>query len=199
MLTAKRKEKLDRVAAQRQKMTVVLENVHDPHNIGAVLRTCDAVGIQEIFVIYTDDRLDEDRLNDIKVSSTGVRKWMDIHVYRSVEACFLDVNAAYDTIIATHLDATSQSVYKTDLSTNFALLLGNEHEGISEEAIKYSDKNIIIPQWGMVQSLNISVACAVILYESSRQRQQKGLYSNSIELGDNWRKSIQEEFYKRHK
>jgi tRNA (guanosine-2'-O-)-methyltransferase len=199
MLTEEREAKLRRVAAFRQKMTVILENVHDPHNIGAVLRTCDAVGIQEIYVIYTDAGLDAGRLDDIKVSSTGVRKWMDIHVFDDVDACFRAVNAQYDTILATHLDFDSQSTYQTDLTGKVAILLGNEKDGISTEALRYADKNILIPQFGMVQSLNISVACATILYESSRQRQEKNMYQDQIAVDDTWRCDILNKFMDRHK
>lgn len=187
------------VAAFRQKMTVVLENVHDPHNIGAVLRTCDAVGIQEVFIIYTDERLDAQRLNNIKVSSTGVRKWMDIHIFHSVEECMNRVTQHYDYMVATHLDAESKSLYSLDLSKSFALLLGNEHEGLTPEILTYADVNIVIPQFGMVQSLNISVACAVILYEASRQRQSNDMYQSTISTDDQWRRNIFNNFIERHK
>lgn len=198
-MSERRKEKLHTVAAFRQKMTVVLENVHDPHNIGAVLRTCDAVGIQEVFIIYTDERLDAQRLNNIKVSSTGVRKWMDIHIFHSVEECMNRVTQHYDYMVATHLDAESKSLYSLDLSKSFALLLGNEHEGLTPEILTYADVNIVIPQFGMVQSLNISVACAVILYEASRQRQSNDMYQSTISTDDQWRRNIFNNFIERHK
>ena len=82
MTTQNRRSKFERVAARRQEMTVVLENVHDPHNIGAVLRSCDAVGIDEIFVLYTEDHLDFERLEKIGTSATGVKKWMKINCFR---------------------------------------------------------------------------------------------------------------------
>lgn len=178
MITEERLAKFARVAAARQNMTVIIENVHDPHNIGAVMRTCDSVGIQEIYILYTEEHLNEEQLNKVQGSATGVRKWLHINFYRDVTACFEAVQQKYDTILATHLDHEGKSLYDLDMTGNVALLFGNEHAGISEAALKYADGNFIIPQYGMVNSLNISVACAVTLYEAARQRTAKGLYSD---------------------
>ena len=88
-MTPEREEKFEKVVAQRQfDLTVILENVHDPHNIGAVLRSCDSVGIREIFVLYTDDKLTEEKLTIGKKSSSGARKWVDVHYFTDVEKCF---------------------------------------------------------------------------------------------------------------
>ncbi|MBT8189701.1 MAG: RNA methyltransferase [Saprospiraceae bacterium] len=199
MLTEARDNKLKRVAAARQEMTVVLENVHDPHNIGAVLRTCDSVGIQEIYVLYTDERLTPERLSHFKVSSTGVKKWMHIHYFDDCKSCFEAVNQKYDKILATHLDKESKSIYETDHIGRIAYVFGNEHEGVSEMALKYCHGNILIPQYGMVQSLNISVACAVTLYEASRQRIQGGLYSDKLDENDDLRMNYYHHFLDKHK
>jgi len=161
-------------------MTIIIENVHDPHNIGAVMRTCDSVGIQEMYVLYTESRLTEERLEEVQGSSTGVRKWLDVHFYTDTKRCFDDIRKKYEKIYATHLDAEQVSLYDLDLTQNVALLFGNEHEGISEEALSYADGNFIIPQYGMVNSLNISVACAVSLYEAARQRTAEEMYSSEL-------------------
>ncbi|NNE27224.1 MAG: RNA methyltransferase [Saprospiraceae bacterium] len=199
MVTEQRDNKFRRVAAYRQAMTVVLENVHDPHNIGAVLRTCDCVGIQEIYVLYTDERLSEDRWKDFKVTSTGVKKWMHVHFFTDIDKCFKSVRDKYDKIFATHLDKNSNSIYNHDLSGSVAFLFGNEHEGVSENALKYADGNILIPQFGMVQSLNISVACAITLYESARQRINAGLYQSELMEDDTQRQEIYKHFLAKHK
>lgn len=177
LITEKRLAKFERVAACRQDMTVILENVHDPHNIGAVLRTCDSVGIQEVFIIFTDARLSAERLDDVKGSSTGVGKWMDIHIYHSVKECIDEVRKRYSTLLATHLNEASVNFYEKDLAGNIGFIMGNEHKGLSEELLSHADHNVNIPQYGMVNSLNISVACAVMLYEASRQRAATGLYA----------------------
>jgi len=159
-------------------MTVIIENVHDPHNIGAVMRTCDSVGIQELFILYTEEHLDEEHLNKVQGSSTGVRKWLDVHFYRDVDKCFSAVKKKYDVVLATHLDHEGRSLYDQDMTKKVALLFGNEHDGVSTKALAHADGNFIIPQYGMVNSLNISVACAVTLYEAARQRTAAGFYTD---------------------
>ncbi len=176
MISEKRLEKFARVAALRQDMTVILENVHDRHNIGAVLRSCDAVGIQELFILYTEKRLQERHLDEVKSTSTGVRKWMDVHFFTEIEPCFKEVRERYDLVLGTHLAEDSKDLYTLDLTKKVALLFGNEHEGISSEALTHCDGNFTIPQFGMVGSLNISVACAVTIYEAARQRKAADLY-----------------------
>lgn len=198
MISERRQEKLKTVAAARQNMTVIFENVHDPHNIGAVIRSCDAVGIQEVYVLYTEDRLTQARLEQLETTSTGVKKWMHIHFYRDVEACFKDVRSKYDTVLATHLAKDAKDLHALDLTQNVAFLFGNEHEGLSEEALRHADGNFIIPQFGMVQSLNISVACAVTLYEALRQRKQKGMYKKTLEEGSDLNQKIYKHFIDKH-
>lgn len=199
MLTEARDNKLKCVAAARQEMTIVLENVHDPHNIGAVLRTCDSVGIQEIYVLYTDERLTPERLSHFKVSSTGVKKWMHIHYFDDCDACFAEVNKKYNRVLATHLDRESRSIYDTDHTGRIAYVFGNEHDGVSEKALDYCHGNILIPQYGMVKSLNISVACAVTLYEASRQRQKSGMYDVELNENDSLRMAYYHHFLDKHK
>lgn len=178
-MTPEREAKFRQVASRRQpNLTVILENVHDPHNIGAVLRTCDSVGIKEIFVLYSEPQLHRDRLELGKQSSSGARRWVDVHFYTNTAACFQHVQQHYQKIWSTHLSEDSMDLYDLNLTESVALLFGNEHDGLSEEALQYSNGNFLIPQIGMVKSLNISVACAVTLYEAYRQRNQKGYYTS---------------------
>lgn len=172
---------MKQVAANRQRMTVILENVHDQHNIGAVMRTCDAVGIQEVYVLYTDDRLDEDHFYRFKKSASSAKKWLELHYFQDTIACFTAIKEKYDLVLATHLGADAKSIHDLDLTGNVALLFGNEKDGISQEALGHADMNMVIPQFGMVQSLNISVACAVTLYEALRQRNAEGMYGRDLE------------------
>jgi len=198
MISDRRKEKFKKVAAARQRMTVILENVHDPHNIGAVLRSCDAVGIQEIYILYTEDRLQQARLEQMSTTSTGVKKWMQIHFYRDVQECFTAIKKTYDLVLATHLDKEAKDLHALDLKGNIAFLFGNEHEGLSEEALSYADGNFIIPQFGMVQSLNISVACAITLYEALRQRKEAGMYLQNIEEANEENQALYKHFVDKH-
>ena len=198
-MTPERQEKFEKVVAQRQfNLTVILENVHDPHNIGAVLRTCDSVGIREIYVLYTDEALTEENLVVGKRSSSGARKWVDVHYFEDVNTCFEVVKMKYKQVFCTHLSHDSKSLYDLDLSQSVALLFGNEHDGVSETALSFCDGNFIIPQMGMVQSLNISVACAVTLYEAARQRIEKGYFETNPSASEIQKQELLEEYIKRH-
>lgn len=173
-MTPERKQRFREVIAKRQPgLTVVLENVHDPHNIAAVMRSCDAVGIQELFVLNSDKRVSE---RWSRRSSASAEKWLDVQVYNDLDACMQAVKSRYEQVYATHLNQDSISLHDMEMSGSLALVFGNEKEGVSEEMLHYVDGNFIIPQVGMIQSLNISVACAVTLYEAFRQRLEKGMY-----------------------
>lgn len=187
------------VAERRQpNLTVILENVHDPHNIGAVLRSCDSVGIQEVFVLYTEPRLDQERIEIGKNASSGARKWIDIHLYHDVEACFAHVEQRYKHIWATHLGEQAVDLYEIDFIQSVALLFGNEHDGVSDASLKHATGNFLIPQMGMVQSLNISVACAVTLYEALRQRRAADMYGDKNPMTETERSGLVEAYLDRH-
>ncbi len=185
LITPEREEKIKKLAANRQKdLTVILENVHDPHNLGAVLRTCDSVGIQEIYALYTiESPATLENLAGHK-SSSGAKKWVDIHYFDQVNDCIDAVRKKYDRIYGTHLDNEAIDLYDLDLVRSAALVFGNEHRGISSELVSLLDGNFIIPQVGMVQSLNISVAVAISLYEALRQRKKAGKYDIPYDSGN---------------
>jgi tRNA (guanosine-2'-O-)-methyltransferase len=179
-LKPQRRERFEEVVSKRQfNLTVVLENVNDPHNIGAVMRSCDAVGIAEVYVIYTGEHKNSIRQYIGNNSASGAKKWVKANFYTSLEECFADVRKKYSHIYGTKLDQSSVSLYELNLAQDVALVFGNEQKGISEEALQYLDGNFIIPQYGMTQSLNISVACAVTLFEAMRQRETLGLYNDT--------------------
>lgn len=187
-MTEERLKKIEDVVRKRQTdLTVILNNVHDPHNLGAVLRTCDSVGISEIYVLYTEDRNSEENLLLGKKAAASARKWVDVFLYTDVKKCFEHIRSKYDRILGTHLGVDSISVYDIDFTSPVALVFGNEHLGIDTEVLNYLDGNFIIPQVGMVQSLNISVSAAISLYEALRQREKAGKYDsdfndNSVKL-----------------
>ena len=182
ILLERRVEKFKEVIAKRQlDIAIVLENVHDPHNIGAVLRSCDSVGIQNIYIVNTDPRIqDRKRYDDLKTSS-GAAKWLNIHYYEELDLAIREIKEKYKRLIATHLSSEAKSLYEIEFTESFALAFGNEHEGITDAFLAHADANLIVPQHGMVQSLNISVACAVCLFEISRQRGLKSAYSDSFD------------------
>lgn len=198
-MTPERLAKFSRVAAGRQpNLTVILENVHDAHNIGAVLRSCDSVGVHEIFVLYTEPHLSMDNIVLGKRSSGGALKWVDVNLYTDVEACFQHVRRKCDIVLGTHLGENAESVFQLDLTRSVALLFGNERDGLSAEARSHCDGNFVIPQVGMAESLNISVACAVTLYEAFRQRMEKGFYGPNFQISDSAQDGLLAEYIRRH-
>lgn len=174
-MTPERKEKLTRVLSNRQPdITVVLENVFDPHNISAVMRTCDAVGVQDIYILNT--KIPRHKKWGPR-SSSSAAKWLTVHQFENAEECFIQLRKNYATILTTHLSADAVSLYDTDLTQPIALVFGNEHSGVSDEIRALADGNFVIPQSGIIRSLNISVACAVSLYEAFRQKNVAGHYN----------------------
>lgn len=178
-MTPERSEKLLRVLSKRQSnLTVVMENVQDPHNISAVMRTCDAVGIQDIYILNT--KIPRHKKFGAKSSSSAL-KWLTIHQYSNNEECFTALRKNYNKILTTHLSSDAIGLHEIDFTESIALVFGNEHEGVTEEVRALADGNFIIPQMGIIQSLNISVACAVTIYEALRQKTNAGHY-NSVSL-----------------
>ncbi len=173
MPTERRIKKMKRVLENRQAdLTVVCENIHDPHNVSAILRSCDAVGVEKVHLFYTY----EDFPKIGKKSSASAKKWIEIDSHRDIDELYQSLKKQGMTIYTTHLGNQSVSIYEVDWCKPAAIVVGNEHSGVSEEMLKISDQNIHIPMFGMIQSLNVSVAAAVILYEACRQRQHKKFY-----------------------
>jgi tRNA (guanosine-2'-O-)-methyltransferase len=176
MRSERRLLRLESVIRNRQPdLTVVLENVHDPHNVSAVLRSCDASGVVEIQLVYNEDEFP--KLG--KKSSASAKKWVEHRDFDSIGKCYESLRKQGFIILATHLSKKSVSLYDLDLTKKTALVFGNEHRGVSDEAAAQADGVFMIPMFGMIQSLNVSVACAVALFEAVRQRILKGRYANT--------------------
>lgn len=173
-MTPERNERLIAVLNKRQPdLTIVLENVFDPHNISAVMRTADAVGIQDIFIL--NNKIPPHRKWGTK-SSSSAAKWLTIHQYTNADECLAELRKRYKKIYTTHLSTDAVGLHQLNLTESVALIFGNEHSGVSDEIISKADGNFIIPQVGIIKSLNISVACAVTLYEAFRQKSNAGHY-----------------------
>jgi tRNA (guanosine-2'-O-)-methyltransferase len=173
-MTPERRQRLLSVLNKRRAdITLILENVSDPHNISAVMRTCDAVGVQEIFVLNT--RIPRHKKWGAK-SSSSASKWLTVHQFSDVESCLEIVRSKYARILTTHLSGDAVSLHNISFLEPIGLVFGNEHDGVSEELRSRADGNFIIPQVGVIRSLNISVACAVTLYEAFRQKSFAGQY-----------------------
>jgi tRNA (guanosine-2'-O-)-methyltransferase len=191
-MTPERRERLLSVLNKRQHdIAIVLENVFDPHNISAVMRTCDAVGVQEVYVLNT--KIPRHKKWGAR-SSSSAAKWLTVYQFENAEECFKELRKKFPKILTTHLSSDAVNLYAIDFTQPLALVFGNEHSGVSEEIRKLADGNFVIPQTGIIQSLNISVACAVTLYEAFRQKTGAGHYdqrklddSRYNELFKEWR------------
>jgi tRNA (guanosine-2'-O-)-methyltransferase len=163
------------VKARQFSLKVVLENIHDPHNVSAILRTCDAVGIPKVALLYTIEKFPKIS----RIASASANKWIDREKFTKVDECYNQLRKEEFKIFASSLAKGSKDLYELDFTCKSAIILGNEHRGVSDEAAKFADEIFHIPMFGMVQSLNVSVAAAVILYEILRQRRLKGMYKKS--------------------
>ncbi|HTX18627.1 MAG TPA: RNA methyltransferase [Bacteroidota bacterium] len=173
MKSERRESKIRSVLSRRQPgLTIVMENIHDPHNVSAMLRSADAVGIHEVQLVYTKEKFP--RVG--KKSSSSANKWVGRRKFPSVRSCYDQLRSEGFLILATRLSDEARSPYAIDLTSKCAIVFGNEHIGVSDEAASLADGTIKIPMMGMIQSLNVSVACAVILYEALRQRTAAGQY-----------------------
>jgi tRNA (guanosine-2'-O-)-methyltransferase len=192
--TEKRWEKVRSVVEKRQPdLTIVLENLNDPHNFSAVLRSCDAVGIMNIHMVYYGSQPFPKLGNK---SSASAKKWIDIYRYDSIPECYDVLRKDGKKIFTTHMAKDAVYLYDLDLTQPVALVFGNEHSGVSDEAVRLADGNFLIPQVGMIQSLNISVAAAVTLYEAYRQKMMAGHYANPKLQGMDFN-NLHEEYLRR--
>lgn len=150
----------------------MLENIHDPHNVSAIFRSCDAVGLPLVSLVYNYEKFPKIG----KKSSASAFKWVKRQKFGSIESCYESLKKDGFTIYASTLKDTSVNLYDIDLTGKIALVIGNEHRGISAEAEKLADSTVYIPMFGMIQSLNVSVSAAVMLYEAARQRHEKKMF-----------------------
>ncbi len=168
----RRYERLKQVLNQRQPdLTVLAEDVHKPHNLSAIIRTCDAVGVLNIHAV--------NRHSDTPTFSQvaqGSEKWVNLHLHSDIKTAIKHLQANNHKVYAAHLSDVAIDYRQVDYTQPTAILLGTEKWGVTSDAADLVDGHIVIPMQGMVQSLNVSVANAVILFEAQRQRLQAGLY-----------------------
>ena len=175
MATARRIDRLRSVAAARQAgLTIVLEDIHDPHNAEAVFRSCDAFGVQQVHLVFEHEAPFEPRRVG-KASSASANKWLSFTVHRSTAACLDALRATGHVMVAAAPPPHGCELAAANLTApRLALLFGNEHRGLSDEALAAADQVMSIATVGMVRSLNLSVAAAICLHETTRQRAATG-------------------------
>lgn len=172
-LSERRLKRVVNAASHRQRgLMVIMEDVHNPHNLAAIARSCDAFGIQQIAFTMEDENLFDPKQVG-KIASASASKWLDYRVFENGTRDALTTlkNEGWH-IIATWVNPDAKSIHEIDFTEydKLALLLGNEHSGISQTAIQLADSYMYIPMMGMIESFNVSVAAALSLFEITRQR-----------------------------
>ncbi|NQY64321.1 MAG: tRNA (guanosine(18)-2'-O)-methyltransferase TrmH [Alteromonadaceae bacterium] len=171
-MTPERHKRIKQMLDQRQPdLTVCMEGVHKTHNIAAVVRTCDAIGVSDVHAVWKNEQMEV-----LGGSAAGSQNWIDVHNYSRTEDAIQAFKAQNMQVLVTNLSASAVDFREIDYSKPTAVILGQEKFGASDIALELADQHIVIPMVGMVQSLNVSVACSVVLYEAQRQRQLAGMY-----------------------
>jgi tRNA (guanosine-2'-O-)-methyltransferase len=172
-ITDRRKKRITEVLARRQKdLALVFDNIWDPHNVSAVLRSCDAFGVLDVHLYYTDSQWPE--LG--KKSSASAKKWVRRTRHLDAGAMVETLRAGGGQVLRTGFSETARPVMDFDFTIPTAIILSNEHRGTAPEIAELVSDEIYIPMQGMVQSFNVSVAAAIILYEAFKQRWEAGMY-----------------------
>ncbi|MGF1691646.1 tRNA (guanosine(18)-2'-O)-methyltransferase TrmH [Photobacterium kagoshimensis] len=174
-MTPDRYQRIQSVLATRQTdLTVCMEEVHKPNNVSAIVRTADAVGIHKVHAVWPDDKM-----RMLSHTSAGARNWVELETHDTMLEAVQHLKSQGMQVLATNLSDTAIDFRDVDYTKPTAIILGGEKNGITQEALALADQDIIIPMVGMVQSLNVSVASALILYEAQRQRQNAGMYDQA--------------------
>ncbi len=169
MTPAREKRIRDTEKRRFASLVLIVECIDDPHNLGAILRTCDAVGVGEVHLVYPASR--GPRMRELKTkSAASAAKWLKIVRRASITSCVASLHRRGFKVLVTALAERGKPQWESNLKNKVAIAVGNEHDGASPKLLRLADGVITIPMRGMVQSLNVSVATAVILEEALRQR-----------------------------
>jgi len=171
-MNSERYARICEMLARRQPdLTVCMEQVHKPHNVSAIVRTADAVGVHEVHAVWPGKNM-----RTMASSAAGSNSWVTVKTHPTIADAVTQLKSSGMQILATHLSDKAVDFRDIDYTSPTCILMGQEKTGITQEALDLADQDIIIPMIGMVQSLNVSVASALILYEAQRQRQNAGMY-----------------------
>ncbi len=175
-MTPKRFQKIKDMLKRRQPdLTVITDNVHKPHNLAAIIRSCDAIGIGNIYCLSKN----EEKVGVNLKAASGTNRWVKMHIFDSATKLCEKLKSDGITIYIANNHGISLDFKDVDFTIPTAIVLGAELNGISPELKFLSDHEISIPMNGMAENLNVSVANAVILFEIQRQREMAGLYEKT--------------------
>ncbi|KAJ0982045.1 hypothetical protein J5N97_010300 [Dioscorea zingiberensis] len=190
-----RKERMRRAISGRSYSTcLVVEGLADFGNVSAAFRSADALGIQSVHVVSQDSRK---RYKDNRHVSMGAEKWLDIELWKSPMECFQELRSRGYRIVTTHLGNNPVSIYELDWSCPTAVVVGNEHLGISDEALQLSDLHCCIPMNGMVDSFNVSVAAGILMHHAVCDRVSRLGYHGDLTPEES--QILLAEFFLRHR
>ena len=170
-----RNDKIIELLNRRQKdITVFMDEVHKPHNLAAIVRTCDAIGIGEVHAVYP-----QSVLRECHGTAMGSNRWVTTHTHQQLSSGIEQLKSEGKQVLAAHFSDKAVDFRSIDYTQPTVVLVGSEKFGVSEQAAELADQHVLVPMLGMVQSLNVSVATAIILYEAQRQRENAGLYEKT--------------------
>lgn len=185
-LTPARRRRIVETACRRQPdLTVFMERVHKPHNFAAVLRTCDAVGVMHAHAVPG-----ESGLPALSSTAQGAQRWVGLTRHTDTASGLAALEGQGFALAAAHFSDRAVDYRELDYTRATAIVLGTEKFGISDAAAERCAHHIVIPMHGMTRSLNVSVACALILYEAERQRRAAGMYDGHPPDASPWRELI---------
>lgn len=174
-MTPERFALIKRTLLRRQPdLTVLADGIHKTHNIAAVVRSCDAVGALDVHAVSPGGEIPRHH-----ATNAGSSRWTRLHTHASITSATEHLRQQGFQLLAAHLSDAAVDFRSADYCKPTAVILGTELDGVSAEGIEQADGHIVVPMMGMVESLNVSVAAAVILYEAQRQRAEAGLYEES--------------------
>jgi tRNA (guanosine-2'-O-)-methyltransferase len=173
-MTPERFNKIKQVLSNRQlDLTVIMDNIHKPHNFNAIVRTCDAIGIQDVHYVPV-----KEGYRQLNYYAKGSQKWVEAHRCEDFPTVAREFQAKGYQLLAAHFSEQAIDYRQIDYTQPTAIVMGTELAGISDATAAIVDKHIVVPMHGMVASLNVSVASAVILFEAQKQRMAAGMYQN---------------------
>ena len=173
-MAEKRFHRVKSVLDRRQTdLTVCLDEVHKHHNLSAIVRTADAVGCHHIHAVWPQEQR--------RLTNNTSKNWVETHMHEHIDDAVATIREQNPGVqlLATNLSDSAVDFREIDYTKPTAIIVGQERLGISDRALEHADQHIVIPMQGMVQSLNVSVAAALILYEAQRQRDAAGLYQRT--------------------
>ena len=192
-MTPNRFEKIKTVLSHRQNdLTVIMDGVHKPHNFNAIIRSCDSIGVGKIHYIPV-----KEGYRQLNYYAKGSQKWVEANRYESFSKAYEPLKAKGYQVLAAHFSDKAVDYRCIDYTIPTAIVMGTELEGVYPETAGLVDQHIIVPMQGMVGSLNVSVAAAVILFEAQKQRLDAGMYEKRQIIDKDYEKLLFEWSYPR--